>query len=29
MNTDHVTYTAFTGWVDPPADVQGALDGDL
>ncbi|MER6936590.1 FAD-binding oxidoreductase [Nocardioides sp. NPDC127514] len=29
MNTDHVTYTAFTGWVDPPADVRGALDGDL
>lgn len=29
MNTDHVTYTAFTGWVDPPADVQGALDGEL
>ena len=29
MNTDHVTYSAFTGWVDPPADVQGQLEADL
>ncbi len=29
MNTDRVTYTSFTGWVDPPGDVRPALAGDL
>ncbi|GGU35299.1 NAD(P)/FAD-dependent oxidoreductase [Nocardioides albus] len=29
MRTDHVTYESFTGWIDPPADVQPALEGDL
>ena len=29
MNTDHVVYSAFTGWVDPPAGVRAALAGDL
>jgi glycine/D-amino acid oxidase-like deaminating enzyme len=29
MKTDDVEYTTFSGWVDLPADVQPALDGDL
>ncbi|HEY7010923.1 MAG TPA: FAD-binding oxidoreductase [Jatrophihabitantaceae bacterium] len=29
MNLDNVEYTSFSGWVDPPADVLPALDGDL
>ena len=29
MRTDDVEYSTFTGWVDPPADVRPALDGDL
>jgi glycine/D-amino acid oxidase-like deaminating enzyme len=29
MNTDHVDYTTFSGWVDPPTDVLPPLDGDL
>ncbi|OXY92266.1 NAD(P)/FAD-dependent oxidoreductase [Streptomyces diastatochromogenes] len=29
MKTDNVEYTTFTGWVDPPADIQPALTGDL
>jgi glycine/D-amino acid oxidase-like deaminating enzyme len=27
--TDNVTYATFSGWVDPPADVRPALEGDL
>lgn len=29
MRTDGTKYTNFTGWIDPPVDVQPALDGDL
>ncbi|MBE1577766.1 NAD(P)/FAD-dependent oxidoreductase [Amycolatopsis roodepoortensis] len=29
MKTDNVEYTAFCGWVDPPADVRPSLAGDL
>ena len=29
MNTDHVEYTSFTGWVDPPTDPRPALDEDI
>ncbi|CAL9593322.1 NAD(P)/FAD-dependent oxidoreductase [Streptomyces sp. enrichment culture] len=29
MNTDNVEYSAFSGWADPPADIQPALTGDL
>ncbi|GAB2738734.1 FAD-dependent oxidoreductase [Salinifilum aidingensis] len=29
MNTDNVEYAAFSGWVDPPDDVQTALTEDL
>lgn len=29
MSTDHVAYTSFTGWIDPPTDLRPALDGDV
>ncbi|MFG2396834.1 NAD(P)/FAD-dependent oxidoreductase [Streptomyces lydicus] len=29
MNIDNVTYSTFTGWIDPPTDVRPSLDGDL
>ncbi|MFC8760549.1 NAD(P)/FAD-dependent oxidoreductase [Streptomyces sp. NPDC057193] len=29
MKTDHVEYTTFTGWIDPPGDVRPALDDDV
>ncbi|GAA1209806.1 NAD(P)/FAD-dependent oxidoreductase [Prauserella alba] len=29
MNTDHVDYEEFSGWVDPPADLAPALTKDL
>ncbi|MFB6827515.1 MULTISPECIES: NAD(P)/FAD-dependent oxidoreductase [Streptomyces] len=29
MKTDHVEYTTFTGWIDPPGDVRPALADDV
>lgn len=29
MKTDNVEYMTFSGWVDPPADIQPAVGGDL
>lgn len=29
MTTDNIEYSTFTGWVDPPADIQPVLTGDL
>ncbi|MER7516488.1 FAD-binding oxidoreductase [Streptomyces sp. NPDC126499] len=29
MKTDHVEYTTFSGWVDPPTDVRPALGEDV
>ncbi|MGW7465630.1 NAD(P)/FAD-dependent oxidoreductase [Streptomyces xantholiticus] len=29
MKTDNVEYTTFSGWADPPVDIQPALTGDL
>lgn len=29
MKTDNVEYSTFTGWIDPPADILPALDGDF
>ncbi|MFD8009803.1 NAD(P)/FAD-dependent oxidoreductase [Streptomyces sp. NPDC058955] len=29
MKTDHVEYTTFTGWIDPPGDVRPTLDDDV
>lgn len=29
MKTANVAYTTFSGWVDPPADLQPAVSGDL
>lgn len=29
MKTDNVEYTTFSGWVDPPSNVQSALEEDI
>ncbi|MFF7774863.1 NAD(P)/FAD-dependent oxidoreductase [Streptomyces tanashiensis] len=29
MTTDGVSYSDFTGWVDPPADLTASLEGDV
>ncbi|GGX23699.1 hypothetical protein [Streptomyces noursei] len=29
MNIDNVTYSTFTGWIDPPTDIRPGFDGDL
>lgn len=29
MKIDHVEYSTFTGWIDPPTDIQPPLEGDL
>ncbi|WP_237749601.1 NAD(P)/FAD-dependent oxidoreductase [Streptomyces sp. SS] len=29
MKTDHVEYSSFSGWIDPPADVLPPLAEDL
>jgi gamma-glutamylputrescine oxidase len=29
MKTDHVEYSTFSGWIDPPTDIRPPLTGDL
>ncbi|WP_067824647.1 NAD(P)/FAD-dependent oxidoreductase [Nocardia inohanensis] len=29
MSTDDITYSTFTGWIDPPADLRPSLDSDI